>query len=181
MALERGGFLSQTGKQSSQSLSPFFKGHKKGFNSSLHYGAPVFVSGVNERWEGGSPGGPCTAWGFQREHCVQDSSEALESYIRGLPFSTYAKFSGFLTPSLPLVRISRNLSVLSYAKIGHIFDTPPPPQRVRTKWKPPNSPRIPSISLPSGNVNIALGHLGVPPTFVWLKFANTHSSPRGRS
>ena len=47
----------------------------------------------------------------------------------GLPFSTYAKFSGFLTPSLPLVRISRNLSVLSYAKIGHIFDTPSPSVR----------------------------------------------------
>ena len=31
-----------------------------------------------------------------------------------------------MTPSLPLVRISRNLSVLSYAEIGHIFETPLP-------------------------------------------------------
>ena len=45
---------------------------------------------------------------------------------RGLPFSTYAKFSGFLTPSLPLVRISRNLSVLSYAEIGNFFIPPLP-------------------------------------------------------
>ena len=31
-----------------------------------------------------------------------------------------------MTPSLPLVPISRNLSVLLCAKIGHIFDTPLP-------------------------------------------------------
>ena len=46
--------------------------------------------------------------------------------IREHPLSTYAKFSGFWTPSPPLVRFSRNLSVLSYAKIDHFFYTPLP-------------------------------------------------------
>ena len=48
------------------------------------------------------------------------------SHIRGLPFSTYAKFWEFLIPSLPLVRISRNLSVLLYTEISN-FSNPPPP------------------------------------------------------
>ena len=49
--------------------------------------------------------------------------------VREHPLSTYAKFSGFWTPSPPLVRFSRNLSVLSYSKIGHFFDTPSPSAR----------------------------------------------------
>ena len=67
--------------------------------------------------------------------------------IRGLPFSTYAKFSGFLTPSLPLVRISRNLSLLLYAKIGHFINPPSPPRCVRTKWKPPVGKWISSLAV----------------------------------
>ena len=47
-------------------------------------------------------------------------------YVRGHPFSTFAKILGFLTPSLPVVRISRNLSVLLYTKIGHFINTPLP-------------------------------------------------------
>ena len=35
--------------------------------------------------------------------------------FREHPLSTYADFPAFLTPSPPLVRFSRNLSVLSYA------------------------------------------------------------------
>ena len=48
------------------------------------------------------------------------------THERDNPLSTYAEFSGFWTPSPPLVRFSRNLSVLLYAKIGHFFDTPLP-------------------------------------------------------
>ena len=55
------------------------------------------------------------------------------------PLSTYANFFGILNPLPPLVRFSRNLSLLSYAKIGQFFDTPPPPQRVRTLWMLPYS------------------------------------------
>ena len=57
---------------------------------------------------------------------ISTSEGPAERPIRGLSFSTYAKFSGFLTPSLPLVRISRNLSVLSYAEISNFFNPPPP-------------------------------------------------------
>ena len=52
-----------------------------------------------------------------RQHSVYqcyengDRATATGRVLRGLPFSTYADFSAFLTP--------------------------PPPQRVRTKWKPP--------------------------------------------
>ena len=55
-------------------------------------------------------------------------------FVRGLPCSTYAQFSGFLRPSLPLICISRNLSVQLNAEISNFLN--PPPRRVRTKWKP---------------------------------------------
>ena len=50
----------------------------------------------------------------------------LGNIHREHPFITFAKFPGFWTPSLPFVRISRNLSVLSFAKLV-ISLTPPPP------------------------------------------------------
>ena len=61
-----------------------------------------------------------------REIGAGNSNYFVLNLIRGLPFSMYAKFSGFLTPSLPLVRISRNLSVLLYAEISKFFNPPPP-------------------------------------------------------
>ena len=39
---------------------------------------------------------------------------------------TSAKFWGFWTPPLPLVHISRNLSVLFVRKIGQFFNPPSP-------------------------------------------------------
>ena len=54
---------------------------------------------------------------------VESESAVL---IRGLPLSSYAKFSGFETPSPLDASIHDDLSVLSYAKIGHFFDNPLP-------------------------------------------------------
>ena len=52
---------------------------------------------------------------------------------RGHVHMTSAKFWGFLTPPLPLVRISRNLSVLFVRKIGQFLNPPSPPQCGRLK------------------------------------------------
>ena len=48
-------------------------------------------------------------------------------FRKGASIKYVRRFSGILDPLPPLVRFSRNLSVLSYAKIGHFFDTPPSP------------------------------------------------------
>ena len=55
--------------------------------------------------------------------------------IRGHPFITFAKFSGFWTP--PLFAVSRNLSVLSFAKLATSFT--PPLSGERNKWIAPDT------------------------------------------
>ena len=47
-------------------------------------------------------------------------------YVRELPLSTSAVFWNFWTPSLPLARISRNLSVLFVRRIWPFFNPPSP-------------------------------------------------------
>ena len=45
-------------------------------------------------------------WWQETPHLqAAQNQTAVSNALRGLPFSTYAKFSGFLTPSLPLVCI----------------------------------------------------------------------------
>ena len=58
------------------------------------------------------------------------------SLVRGLPFSMYAKFSGFLTPPSPCYAFHATYQSYHTQKLA-ISLTPLPPQRVRTKWKPP--------------------------------------------
>ena len=45
---------------------------------------------------------------------------------KGASIKYVRKIFGILDPLPPLVRFSRNLSVLSYAKIGDFFNTPSP-------------------------------------------------------
>ena len=49
-----------------------------------------------------------------------------DNLTKGASIKYVRKIFGILDPLPPIVRFSRNLSVLSYAKIGHIFDTPLP-------------------------------------------------------
>ena len=48
------------------------------------------------------------------------------------------RFSGFFDPLPPSRTLFMQPISTVVRKIGHVFDTPPPPQRVRTLWMVPN-------------------------------------------
>ena len=68
-----------------------------------------------------------TSQGFRFSNFSQQSASLhTVNFVRGHPFITFAKFSGFWAPSPPLFAVSRNLSVLLFAKLATSF-TPLPP------------------------------------------------------